>query len=46
MRQDEDVDGVRSNDKGVATVHELNVVEECHEVEQEIGWCSSNGVVI
>ena len=40
------MDGVQSNDKGVGTVHELNVVEECHEVEQEIGWCSSNGVVI
>ena len=46
MRQDEDVDGVRSNDKGVAAVHELNAVEECNEVEQEIGWCSSNGAVI
>ena len=35
-----------SNDKGVGRVHELNVVEECHEVGQEIVWCSSSGVVI
>jgi hypothetical protein len=24
-----------SNEKGVGAVHELNAVEECHEVEQE-----------
>ena len=46
MRQDEDVDGVRSNDKGVAAVHELNDVEECYEVEQETRWCSSSSAVI
>ena len=46
MRHAEDVDGVWSNDKGVAAVHELNAVEECNEVEQEIAWCSSNGAVI
>jgi hypothetical protein len=34
------------NDKGVGAVHELNVVEECHEVEQETGWCSSSSAVI
>jgi hypothetical protein len=26
-----------SNDKGVGIVHELNAVEECHEVGQETG---------
>ena len=34
------------NDKGVSAVHELIVVEECYEVEQKIGWCSSSGAVI
>jgi hypothetical protein len=27
-------------------VYKLSVVKECHEVEQEIGWCSSNGAII
>jgi hypothetical protein len=26
-----------------SAVHELNVVEECCEMEQETGWCSSGG---
>lgn len=29
--------------KGARTMHELSVVDECREMEQETVWCSSGG---